>query len=872
MQHVAQPMVPAPALADVNVDDALVAMRRGSRIKVMLAVLGGLIVAATICVVVWIKVQGAPDKMAADERMQEQANIFILPEKEQVARWRALASDPKTDVDLRCEALTQLGLLEDEEAIKLSIKAIEESPSHKLRGSAAQVLAHFGTDAKSSIPVLQKALNEAETGDERQIVWALVAVGDPSIFQKALDLYKAEKITTVQRLEGGAAFDPIRVANLVSLDELAKMADDDSPAVRQLVARILSDNAEPKWTDVLTKLVKDDHVEVSRTAATGLGKIADERARRPLVEALSKADKDSRLKFLQALRDGIGGEGLVLALDTVVKEPEQRSWFQTRQIFDMLHELGDPRASDALVKWVETAKPHKHWETEAGIVLAEAGDVRGAKYIGARMGVEPKDIYQVEKFWQADAGGHMTKTDRPRVIGSRMLADLAVLHPDKREQLLELAEQPVLDWLTSRPQPHANGLRFLAAAKSDKAVSHIRNWAFPPEALPKEGQIGQFPREYETAQSALRYIGWLQDDSSYSKLVDQFDRKKEKDMDITQAGLMGAGRSMLGMALRAVAYGAANGLAQWGKRGDKKVEEHLIEFVEDKTWHEEARAQTCYALAWISSDERLIEIAKKVGEYAAKTDPKDQIIAACFARTLSRAPVPSAVPIMEKMLTENLDFNVRIVLGHAIGITGLKDHPEVEAKLFAKLDNPELRNPAALALILGGSTDTAARAVALYGKDNRKDELSALKDMWFNSFGYWSDADLDRGSLFRWVENAQAISRVKIGDAPQGWAMDRLKAQFDNLSFDNGPHSETRVVLRYRLSKKAREGDSETKKRAIMTLQFMGEKGSLMALREGEGETAELAQKAFHALMNPKALAADDRLKELLEEQNKGRK
>ena len=38
-------------------------------------------------------------------------------------------------------------------------------------------------------------------------------------------------------------------------------------------------------------------------------------------------------------------------------------------------------------------------------------------------------------------------------------------------------------------------------------------------------------------------------------------------MDITQAGLEGAGLAMLGMALRAVTYGASNGLAQWGSAG-----------------------------------------------------------------------------------------------------------------------------------------------------------------------------------------------------------------------------------------------------------------------------------------------------------------
>ena len=854
------PMQPPVDLSDVDV-----MAKHKAKVNPAALLLGMLVVLAGLGALIF-SMQTSEQKLTVEQRMQTQADIFVLPEKEQITAWRKHAADAAGDEDLRCEALTQLGLLEDQEAIKLATDALA-TRSHKVRGTAAQVLAHFRADAKSATPALLKALDEAEESDERQLVWALVAVGEPSIFQKALDMYKAEKLITVQRLGGGPAFDPQRVAKLVSLEELSKMAGDDSVAVRQLVATILSEAADPKWTPTLKALVKDKSVVVAREAATGLGRIADESARAPLIEALKTADKDSRKKFLFALRDGIGGEGLVLALDTVVVEPEQRQWFQYRQLFDMLHALGDPRAGDALVEWVERVKPHKHWETEVGIALAEIGDIRGAKYIGARMGSEPKDLYALEKFWQADKGGHLTRTDLPRVVGARMLADLAVLHPDKNAQLLEWAEEPVMTWITSRPQPHANGLRFLAAGGSKKVLPKMRDWAFPTEELPKEGASGQFPAAFATAQSALRYLGWLRDESNYSKIVDQFDRKEDKEMDITQEGLMQAGRSMLGMCLRALAYGAANGLAQWGPRdGDQGVDK-LMEFIEDKTWHEEARSQACYALAWVADDEQIAEVVKRVEKFAASDDPKDQIIGACYAGTLSRTSVPTAVPLMADLLTDKLQYSVRAVVGLSIGVNGLAGHPEAEKKLFDKMDNPELRTAAALALVMGGSRDTAARAVAMYAKPEYLDSLVQLQDVWFRAFGYWSNKDLDRGNLYRWVRNAHAIERVKIGDAPQEWATQRLKSQFDNLEFDNGPHSETKVVLRHRLVQAAKTGDSATKKNAVMTLKFMEAKGSLMALRHVEGETGELAQRAFHELMNPKMLTADEGLAELKKEQ-----
>lgn len=110
----------------------------------------------------------------------------------------------------------------------------------------------------------------------------------------------------------------------------------------------------------------------------------------------------------------------------------------------------------------------------------------------------------------------------------------------------------------------------------------MRGWAFPTTELPKEGQQPPFPASFETAQSALRYIGWMKDDASFPRLLEQFKRKKDPKMDITQEALQGAGLAMTGMALRAVAYGAAQGLAQWG---DPRAVKPLMDLIEDETWH-----------------------------------------------------------------------------------------------------------------------------------------------------------------------------------------------------------------------------------------------------------------------------------------------
>ena len=159
-------------------------------------------------------------------------------------------------------------------------------------------------------------------------------------------------------------------------------------------------------------------------------------------------------------------------------------------------------------------------------------------------------------------------------------------------------------------------------------------------------------------------------------------------------------------------------------------------------------------------------------------------------------------------------------------------------------------NDAALALMLGGTPEAAARAVAMYaGRD--KAVIEELQDLWYTSFGFWSTDDLDKGRIFRWVDAAQAIARVEIRQTPQQWASVLLMRQFNNLMFDNGPHSFTRVVLRYRLWQMAKGDDKEKREGAVRTLEFMQEQGVLLALRDEKGESGRLAAEAYHRLMNP---------------------
>jgi HEAT repeat protein len=803
-------------------------------------ILIGLVAVIGLALFLFIGLKQDAEKLTVEQAQAQKKALFVLPKEEQLPKWREWAASDRSD-EMVQEALKQLAFAKDPAGVDLAIKALQR-PSEPVQAMAGTALAEYGSPLADAAkePLLQ-ALPKVGPGAKPQVAWALVVLGESRAFDKIMELYRAGHLSKVQRLGGGVAFDPEKIVRLIDLDKLATYAGDESPAVRQLVATVLSRNAAPKWTDTLIKLVKDKDAEIARQAAPGLGKIGDQKAREPLIAALKDTDKESRKKYLAALRDGIGCEGLVLALDANDSDVE-KSWYQTKVIFDMIRNLADPRCGDALLKFLET-KPNIHWQTEAATAMAEVGDIRGVPWLAKRLRMDPLKIYSD----QYDHEQLLKRDDNERVVSSRMIADLAVLYPDKREQIRNDAEDAVIFWIHELPSPHANGLRALAAMESTKDIKALRDWADPNKPLPKEGQQPPFPEEWVIAQSAMRYVGWLKDEQSWTVLEKALTRRDPK-LDVTMDGLMAGGLAILGMTLRALGVGAAHGFSEWG---DPKAFKLLMKYIDEPKENEQSRLEACAALPWVATKDDMLEVAKKVQEYD-KADKDDSVRRACLLEAFIVRPVPGVASALLPMLNEEAALETRHQVARAIGKAGFDK--DIEGKLFEMMKSDSLINDAALALILGGTPDVAARAVAMYA-DKNKSVVEELQDLWYRSFGYWSNEDLSSGRIFHWVDNAVAISHVELKGVPQEWASFLLTKQFDNLLFDNGPHSFTRVVLRVRLMQMAKdESKKEQMEGAIRTLKFMKEQGVLLALRDEKGATGKLAADAYFELMNPKVV------------------
>lgn len=807
------------------------------KVKPVVAIVLLVVAAAAAVLFVAFGVEKDAEVLSPEKSAEEKKRILVLPEQEQIAEFRKYAAGDQSPY-LKEEALKRLAWANDPTGIDLAIAALQD-PEQKIRSQAALALAEYGAAAEKAKPALLEALKTAGPESKPQIAWALVVLKEPSAFTEIMALYRSGQLSKVQKLGGGLAFDPEKIVDLISIDQLASMHADESPAVRQLVATVLSREADPKYTDQLIALVKDTDKTVAHQAAPGLGKIADQRARQPLVEALTGLSAEERLAYLEALRDGIGTRGLVLALDTVSTETKTREWHQTEQVFTMIDKLADPMGGDALVAYAEKNQ-HPHWQYRVGQALAEVGDLRAVPLLARRLRQDTQKIYGDETDYEQ----LLKRDNKERVIAARMLADLAVLFPDKHAEIREQSENAVWQWVTSLPLPHANGLRALSAMGSQIHLAKLREWGDPKEALPLEGQQPPMPDAWVIAQSALRYLGWMKDERSWGVLEKQL-RRRDPDLDVTQEALMGGGVAILGMTLRALGVGASDGFSEWG---DNKAFKPLMNYILDPKEHEEAREHACMALAWVATDEEMVKVAETIEEHGGD-DKKEQVIRWCLLETLVQRPVPGTASALLPMLKSGSELSLRHQVARAIGKAGLS--ADVTAKLFELLEDESLQLDAALALMLGGTPETAARALAVLA-DASPEALLELQELWYRSFGYWSHEDLDKGHIFRFVDNAVAMSRVEIRDAPQDWATVQLTRQFDNLMYDNGPHSFTRVVLRKKLIDMVKGSDVAKRNAALRTLKFMDEQGVLLALREEPGEVGQIAGEVYHDLMNPK--------------------
>lgn len=229
------------------------------RVRPAMVVLGLLLAAGGVGAVA-MGLKTSDERLTVEQIAKIKKDLYVKPRAEQIPDWLKLAD--QGSFELKQEALTQLVLLDEHKgAVTVATKALADV-DHRVRGVAAQVVAHFGLPAaESARAATVKAYNEADASDRPQLGWALITLKEESVFPKVLEQYKLGHLATVQRITGGQAFDLDLFARLRTPDQWAELSGDPSDAVRQLVAGILSETGDKKYTAQLIKLVSDPKTE-----------------------------------------------------------------------------------------------------------------------------------------------------------------------------------------------------------------------------------------------------------------------------------------------------------------------------------------------------------------------------------------------------------------------------------------------------------------------------------------------------------------------------------------------------------------------------------------------------------------------------------
>jgi HEAT repeat protein len=522
-------------------------------------------------------------------------------------------------------------------------------------------------------------------------------------------------------------------------------------------------------------------------------------------------------------------------LKRLPSDPGRAFAFQKR-VFDLVTYLNDPGAANALAEFL-AQKQHPYFETRAATALAALGDLRAVPFLARRLRLDPLEVYSDDVDWELG----LKRDDNERVVSARLLADLAWLHPEARASILAQSEDALWFWLNEMPSPHANGLRALAQLKSTKHLKELRAWSSPRVALPREGQQPPMPDEWVIAQVALRYVGKLQDSASFPVLLKMLQRRPQG-RDVTMEGLMSGGIAILGLSLRAIGIGAADGLSEWG---DARAYQPLLAYVDDALNNEQSRLSACMALGWAGTDKDLERLAQRA--VTGGTSPTAIFRRLCYLEGLAARPVATVPALLLPVLNPREPEQLRQAAARALGRNGLD--AATEAKLIALLDDTDVKTAAALALLLGGSAKSAVAVVQSYAR-NATPPIDELQTAYARATsGVVSTDDVANGTLFRYVENAEAVASELVHERPQDWATRQLGLSLEQLVFDNGPHSATRVILNDQLRRVARGADLRHTELALSTLGLLHETGHLLDFSRGTGPTADSARKRLRALL-----------------------
>ncbi len=863
---------------------------KGGRAKPAMIV-GGIAVAGLIGAFVYFGKKAADTTLRPEEVQAQVSKVLVMPVPEQVAEWRKVLDSPSSAERMRQEAIFQLARLRDKESLPRFLKMIgDASDPATIRLLSMALLEFPREDIQPAKGALQKKLEGATSANQPQIAAALVYMRDKDSFKKLFEIYKKDVMGSAKSVDGSSSFDPEELVELTDIATFRSFSKDAQAGVRQLVANVLSKNPTKDDVPTLVELLNDKDIEVSSSASVGIAKANDATASALLVKKLGEAEKTdnetARKRYIDALKNGIGGAGLVYALKVVPHDvPDLES--RGRYILEELRELADPAAAGAYKEYLKDTTNPPHYRAQIALALADVGDPEAIPYLANRMDQKGIGFNCGADTSLKCLGNNLGWKRQPPVdadpityrehqFSAQDIGDLAYLFPEKKAQFLPIAAPHLKAFNAWFPAPWLVVSRALAYLGDPETVDWckkvVKDTKLPDDKLVNLGDDPTCPKDNKSCNifrlnefaTASRYVG-ISGDMSYvdtlSKWLERPKTKKGDEIRVSFLGMQEAQNPGFREFLLNGTQAAVDGLAEWGPAANKSADK-LLKLIKDKDHGMFPRLMAGRALGRVATEKELVAALKE-----AKGFPDADAKVGVLMAAQNRAN-PEIVAAALDLLAPTNDPEMLSVNGWAARVVGWGGTKGVEERLLKMLEDKEVRVFAALAIALGGDDDLVRRGMVIFEQKSKADqkwepELNSLRNYYLDTFdarGITPD-DVDSGRLYRFVRNADTMKRAgasgdvnEAGKTPHEWAAVYLSAGLKRLDMNaTVPGGMDRLVLRYKLNKAAKTGDDATKALAIETLKFFKEQGSIMALRSEAGVTGELARRAFFVIRHPEA-------------------
>ena len=777
-----------------------------------------------------------PRAVTDSASVEERDAVFLLGLESRRAKFRSFAHDRKS-VLLTIEGLRQLAWLGDDSVVDAAVMQLSHPQPEVVEVAALALAEHAPRNSVAAKSALLSAFERAEPRSRPSIAWALAVLGERSALDPILELYQRGQLQAAQRLDGGPAFAIEPLAELLDAQRAAGLTSSVSPELRRLAAVKLSLDPE-RSLGLLSALLLDGDLETARRAAGGVARVAEPRRKEILKKALAGAMPSRRGIYLDGLMRSGGVDAALALLAAAEGESDDQRWLLADMVFQVIRMWSDPRGGDALARFLES-KPHAHWETQAALALAEIGDLRALPALANRLQIDPTKGYDPAIPWQT----RYSRDDLQRIAAAGALADLAKLHPASLVQIRQASEAALLTWVKASPLPHVNALSALSAIESEAGINELRRWADPKLPLPAPDAAPPLPQTWSTAESALRQLGRARKPASWPLFEKQL-KRRPKNLDVSQAALAGGRHAVLGMALRSLGAGAADGVSA---SGDARASELLMALITEPREHEDVRSAACHALIWVAATERAADIGARIANLRDTSMPA-RFTRGCLLQALRERVPPGVEPALLEVIAPTANVELQVLAGRALGKRGLA--PESQKTLLDRVEDSRTLSGAGLALLLGGDSDAAVRAVAVVAARSTALRDDLARD-YKGTMGTVSALDVEQGHLLRWVANARAAALVGAGTTRLTVFKEALAIRLGDELLVTGPHSLTRTVLRVRLWQLA-AGNAASRADALEALAMMKERGAMAALGAKDDPLGKRARRALFEIDHPR--------------------